>query len=154
LIFLQKGRFRILKSGIRVKSKKTIINIVKTCAALHNQLLFIDGLNEGWESGVDESDWLGELGQFQESDLIEVFGRSAPVRLSADMDVPKPSQKKSVANATVTVTHTQLQDALIDHFKQCSDRKLVMWPRRDGAINVEAAPVGERIQKLIEELFD
>ena len=47
-----KGRWRILKSGIRVHGIETADQIWLTCCALHNWLLTEDGLNKQWEDGV------------------------------------------------------------------------------------------------------
>lgn len=47
-----KGRWRILKVGFRIKGDKkgleTVDNTWKTCCALHNWLLEVDGLDESW----------------------------------------------------------------------------------------------------------
>jgi hypothetical protein len=43
-----KGRWRILKSGIRLQGVDAVNNIWLTCCALHNWLLEIDGLNAEW----------------------------------------------------------------------------------------------------------
>ena len=59
-----KGRFRILKSGIRLHGVDVADNIWMTCCALHNLLLEEDGLSV---------DWGGEIGLFdydEESDKI------------------------------------------------------------------------------------
>ena len=47
-----KGRFRILKTGIRLLGQKSADNIFLTCCALHNWLLSEDGLSVGWEEGT------------------------------------------------------------------------------------------------------
>ena len=44
-----KGRWRILKTGIRLKGTDVADKIWKTCCALHNWLLEIDGLDKCWE---------------------------------------------------------------------------------------------------------
>jgi len=44
-----KGRWRILKTGVRVHGTDAIDNIWCTCCALHNYLLEVDGLDETWE---------------------------------------------------------------------------------------------------------
>ena len=51
-----KGRWRILKSGIRVHGTSTPDKVFLTCCALHNWLLEVDGLDENWEDGV-QSFW-------------------------------------------------------------------------------------------------
>lgn len=63
-----KGRWRILKTGIRLHGVAVVDKIWKTCCALHNWLLEIDGLDERWENGV-ASDWEGELGEHSEADV-------------------------------------------------------------------------------------
>jgi len=56
-----KGRWRVLKTGLRVEGAAAADRIWLTCCALHNMLLNIDGLDKQWEEGV-ASDWEGELG--------------------------------------------------------------------------------------------
>jgi hypothetical protein len=63
-----KGRFRILKTGIRLQKIEAVDKIWLTCCALHNLLLESDGLDENWESGVP-SDWAGELGEHSPEDV-------------------------------------------------------------------------------------
>ncbi len=41
-----KGRWRILKTGIRLGGVEVVDKVWKTCCALHNWLLEIDGLME------------------------------------------------------------------------------------------------------------
>ena len=58
-----KGRWRILKSGIRLQGVDAVDNIWLTCCTLHNWLLEIDGLNAKWsEVSMPGSDWEGDLG--------------------------------------------------------------------------------------------
>jgi Plant transposon protein len=56
-----KGRFRILKIGIRVHSITATDNIWYTCCASHNMFLIADGLDKEWDTSV-ETEWEGELG--------------------------------------------------------------------------------------------
>ena len=59
-----KGRWRILKAGIRLHGVKAADKIWKTCCALHNWLLDIDGLLANWQHGSYlESNWMGTMGQ-------------------------------------------------------------------------------------------
>ena len=51
-----KGRFRILRYGIRLWGLDKTDQLWMTCCALHNRLLEVDGLCEGWENGV-RSNW-------------------------------------------------------------------------------------------------
>jgi hypothetical protein len=63
-----KGCCRILKSGIHLHGTKPADAIFKTCCALHNWLLEVDGLNKGWENGETQSQYLGDYGEFDPSD--------------------------------------------------------------------------------------
>ena len=47
-----KGRWRILKTGVRLHNTKVCDNIWLTCCALHNLLRDVDGLSEGWKMVV------------------------------------------------------------------------------------------------------
>jgi hypothetical protein len=67
-----KGRWRILKSGIRLNGIESADKIWKTCCALHNLLLDVDGLDDQWENGVP-SDWEGELGDHDDIDVLHQF---------------------------------------------------------------------------------
>ena len=49
---IMKGRFRILKAGVRVHGVEAVDRIWRTCCALHNYLLEKDGLDERWEDGA------------------------------------------------------------------------------------------------------
>jgi hypothetical protein len=63
-----KGRWRILKTGIRLHNTAAADNIWLTCCALHNMLLNVDGLSEGWKTGV-QSHWELSSGQFDVNDI-------------------------------------------------------------------------------------
>ena len=59
---IMKGRFRILKCGIRLHGVEATDKIWRTCCALHNMLLEADGLSAEWNIGVQSADWQGNLG--------------------------------------------------------------------------------------------
>ena len=63
-----KGRFRVLKTGIRLGGQQAGDWTFLTCWALHNWLLEVDGLDKGWEEGV-ASMWEGNLGLHDASDV-------------------------------------------------------------------------------------
>jgi hypothetical protein len=91
-----KGRWRILKSEVHLKSAIGIDCVWFTCCALHNWYLEADGLEEWWESGVSR-DWEGELGKHQEGDVPNaihnltydmlgmLFGNDVDVNLRIDV---------------------------------------------------------------------
>lgn len=65
-----KGRWRILKAGIRLFGVKAADEIFLTCCALHNWLLETDGLDQQqWERGVP-SYWEGCDGNEDNSTAI------------------------------------------------------------------------------------
>jgi hypothetical protein len=68
-----KGRWRILKAGVRVHGVTKADNIWHTCCALHNWLLDYDGLNKKWESNELTSDWESKLGEFEDSNFVEKY---------------------------------------------------------------------------------
>lgn len=47
-----KKRFTVLKTGIRLGSISQCDKVWRTCCALHNLLLFHDGLDKDWEAGI------------------------------------------------------------------------------------------------------
>jgi hypothetical protein len=57
-----KGRWRILKAGVRIHGVDGVDDVWLTCCALHNWLLDIDGLSGEWKNGVPVSDWEGPMG--------------------------------------------------------------------------------------------
>ena len=65
-----KGRWRILKTGVRLHSIESVDMIWATCCALHNMLLEVDGLDTPWDGmKIPSSEWDGELGNLDSSDL-------------------------------------------------------------------------------------
>ena len=77
-----KGRWRILKTGIRLAGVENADKIFLTCCAVHNWLLDVDGLSEPWDGGVATSTtaaggqdddmqggWDGEMGQYDDEDF-------------------------------------------------------------------------------------
>ena len=65
-----KGRWRILKTGVRLHSTESVDMIWATCCALHNMLLEVDGLDIPWDGvKVPTSEWDGELGDLESEDV-------------------------------------------------------------------------------------
>ena len=80
-----KGRWRILKTGVRVYGVDKVDEIWLTYCALHNWLLDIDGISSQWKDGVLISNWDGELGQMDFDGLYESIPNSIS-RLSTNLD--------------------------------------------------------------------
>ena len=69
-----KGRWRILKTGIRCHNTEVSDNVWMTCCALHNILLDVDGLSHKWTEGV-RSAYEDEDGQFQDEEVPAAIRR-------------------------------------------------------------------------------
>ena len=70
-----KGRFRVLKNGIRLRGPQATDNIWLTCCALHNFLLEQDGLDDPWDGPVAVEAWLEPgLADHSDADLRRIFG--------------------------------------------------------------------------------
>jgi DDE superfamily endonuclease len=63
-----KGRWRYLKTGIRLQNVDCVDDVWSTCCALHNMLLDADAQTEQWET-VDMVDADEELGQEDFNDI-------------------------------------------------------------------------------------
>ena len=64
-----KGRWRILKCGVRLHGTDACDKVFKTCCALHNLLLESDGLDQRWEEGVQCDYETTDFNQFDTDDL-------------------------------------------------------------------------------------
>ena len=83
-----KGRWRILKSGVRIYGVDDSVDYVWfTCCALHNWLLDIDGLSEKCIGGVRQcvSNWDGKVGCL-DFDGVSKDVPNALARLSENLD--------------------------------------------------------------------
>jgi hypothetical protein len=159
---IMKGRFRILKTGIRVHGVDSADRIWLTCCALHNWLLEIDGLDKKWEDGVP-SDWEGELGQHESSDLRRyadpVRRLNSPVAartydmsgigVGDDRARPENPQQELVTHASQrrgdhgtssdddiqvvrNLSLNYFRSKLVTHFDIAFKRREVVWPKRTG----------------------
>ena len=82
-----KGRWRILKSGVRIYGVDLVDHIWFTCCALQNWLLEVDRLTQKWVGGIHKltSNWDGVMGCLVvDGDRVEV--PNALVGLSANLD--------------------------------------------------------------------
>ena len=67
-----KGRWRILKTGIRLQAKQSIDDVFYTCCVLHNMLMEYDNIHEEWTAGVQYD---GPDGLHDTEDMRRIFGR-------------------------------------------------------------------------------
>jgi hypothetical protein len=70
-----KGRFRLLKSGVRCEKVTDVDKVFKTCVALHNWLLSYDGLDAEWNTGK-KGTWEGPDGILQHRNAIRIIARA------------------------------------------------------------------------------
>ena len=152
-----KGRWRILKTGIRQHSLECCDDIWFTCCALHNMLLDVDGLNEKWKSGC-RSDYEEVLG-LHEVDDVETFVPAAFRRLKAvganrshdsaigargvavqyeeeegeDEEEEVRPMERSVKPIRLRrqVSHDVFRKCLVQHFDTEWIKKNVVWPTRN-----------------------
>lgn len=94
-----KGRWRVLKTGIRLEGPQAADNVWLTCCALHNLLLEADGLSKEWENGV-RSDYEGELGQND----VEEFRQFAPfaVRRLSEQEIRDFGSRQHEKSSTIS----------------------------------------------------
>jgi hypothetical protein len=128
----QKSRWRILKTGIRVHKRETVDNIWRTCCALHNLLLQVDGLDTDWDAD----------GQFDADEVPVVFRRmNAELLNGGHTDLSSMRTKRIVVDdrhsQSELATHGQLRQALIANFAHrmtlpAGNPQEIKWPRRNG----------------------
>ena len=146
-----KGRWRILKTGIRLHGLEVADDIWYTCCALHNMLLEVDGLNTRWSDGVP-SDYEGELGLHDANDVRRhlppaVFNRLADPRnydpALQHQVAPQHIQPNQGAEVVAdnqrgaSISHLSLngfRNYLVNHFHYEWQNNNIVWPRRNGGV--------------------
>jgi Plant transposon protein len=102
-----KGRFRVLKTGVRLHGIKVTDNIWHTCCALHNLFLEEDGLSDEWQNGTNiwESSW----GDQEDSDVTTY----APSYLLERLTNPSSFDMTTIGTRNNVMDNEELE--LIDH---------------------------------------
>ena len=129
-----KGRFAILRHGIRTKSIATCDKLWLTCCAIHNKLLFIDGLHENWETGAKS--YYEEEGNTEvrvpfavnrlnrhenEDDIVE----TTPTTIG-QFDKYTVDGKRIVSKMPLKL----FQERLVHHFDIRFKKNDIQWPKR------------------------
>jgi len=153
-----KGRWRILKTGVRLHSTQAVDRVWLTCCALHNWLLEVDGLDKAWDGvSVNASEWEGEIGGLEECDTpmaIRNLLSPAQIReydtstiggmmdMDEDDDEDNEEDDDEMADALVEsgegvvyVRNLSLQyfrSKLIEHFDIKFRLGEVVWPKSRG----------------------
>ena len=148
------GRWRILKTGIRVHGIEAADNIWFTCCALHNMLLNVDGLDRRWKKGVP-SPFEGELGWHAVGDVETyaplIFRRvknncgdiraydASKTPVEDFMYGPLLEDEEEEINRRTSfkilkLTNKIFRDKLVTNFHKRWENKDVVWPSRTGEI--------------------
>ena len=129
-----KGRFAILRHGIRTESIATCDKLWLTCCAIHNKLLFIDGLHENWETGAKS--YYEEEGNTEvrvpfavnrlnrhenEDDIVE----TTPTTIG-QFDKYTVDGKRIVSKMPLKL----FQERLVHHFDIRFKKNDIQWPKR------------------------
>ena len=134
-----KGRFTILRHGIRLNSISQCDKVWKTCCALHNKLLFIDGMDKGWQDEVET---------IYDSSDDEMEIPFSMQRLNRHSNDPKSNNAtkyddkffdKYTTNGKRIVRKLPMsvfQERLIHHFDIRFKRNDIIWPKRTKPDNV------------------
>jgi hypothetical protein len=113
-----KGRWRVLKTGVRVQGVQAVDKVWLTCCALHNWLLDIDGLDSEWEgqSIPAPSDWEGEMGD------VDIEGLSPNVlQLATNSSfVPRNYDSSGMGHGDDVVRGTEVRnsDVLLENMME------------------------------------
>jgi len=133
-----KGRFRILKTAVRLHRAIDIDKVFLTCCILHNMLLKEDNLVHVWEHNVD---YRGADGAFEVEDMPRVFSLANERRnLNSDLSTigrefdtdTDDRNSRAIPNDIVPEyesSHGTLVNALLAHFKFQWSQRRVGWAR-------------------------
>jgi DDE superfamily endonuclease len=147
-----KGRWRYLKTGIRLQNVDCVDDVWFTCCALHNMLLDADGQTDNWET-VDMVDADEELGQEDFNDIPFALRRlrrrhqlmDLELESVSDVESSTPSASDGGVDVDDTngieeewdtvynvrdITFASFRSLLVNHFTICCELLEVKWPQR------------------------
>ena len=144
-----KGRWRILKTGVRLHSTQSVDRVWLTCCALHNWLLEIDGLDKPWDGVNVTSQWESELGGFDESDApmamrnllspaqireydTSMIGGVTDEHDDYDDDVTAGAVEDDGVINVRSLSLDYFRSKLVEHFDIKFQRGEIAWPRSRG----------------------
>ena len=153
-----KGRWRVLKAGVRSHGTESCDKIWLTCCAFHNMLLDVDGLDDKWEKSLNASRWQRGAGNFDNSDIpapIRRLHQSIGIQNSSfdlsgmgrGTDAPSLAGVQSRTNnavgpnaeqmieddGTMVVRHMPqdlFRSKLVEHFQILFRKNQIKWPSR------------------------
>jgi len=153
-----KGRWRILKTGIRMHGLLTCDRIWLTCVALHNMLLEVDGLAEKWDDGVqsdfqrdeqDDSDLPFSIRRLESPTGTKVYdfsgmGQGNDCISCSDNETGTKEDCETEENVTINddgsinVSDLSLKlfrEKLVIHFNILFLQNKIQWPKRNTNCN-------------------
>ena len=154
-----KGRWRVLKTGIRLEGSYTADSIWMTCCALHNRLLVIDGLDGKWEGmmGTNKVEDVRRLLSFavqrMENPLVAEFGSRSHEKAAnvawlldgqltststgdsddEDVKINEPLAIRTNTQGAIVVnslSYYEFHKRLITHFDILHKQHKISWPKR------------------------
>jgi hypothetical protein len=105
-----KGRWRILKTGIRMKEVGDVDKIWKTCCALHNMLLEIDGLDKAWTGITTDNAYDGAFGEIDINDVPNALRRIHNPANNRNYDMSSAAEGNVVSNVNNNDGETESMD--------------------------------------------
>ena len=146
-----KGRFFILKYGLRFRNVKHCDMLFKTLCALHNILLKEDGLDKNWmgvqqaqEEDIRHRNQMPAMLLRLDSLFVEYSNstnstnnESVPYEVPAwKRQLQRRSHSFTINNACVVCLMPQhlFVECLVEHFSILYERKEVVWPRRETTV--------------------
>ena len=155
------GRWRILKTGVRLHGLQIVDDIWFTCCAFHNMLLNCDGLDRKWNKGVN-SPFEGELGWHAPGDTeaycdpiifqrfrsgrqgnnprlfdSSVLGSTEPNRINQhDEDDNENDDGVQEAKSLSTLSNLKFRNILVTHFNKLWELGKLIWPSRTGKMAI------------------
>lgn len=127
---IMKQRFHILKHGIRLHKIANSDKVWSTCCSLHNMLLFIDGLDKGWDETSQERSDIQMNIPFSMQRLNR-HGDNEIIRKGTEY--PNDFFNKYTMNGKRLVRKLPLkvfQERLIHHFDIRFKMNSLSWPKR------------------------
>ena len=144
-----KGRWRILKAGVRCNGVEMADNIWMTCCALHNISLDIDGNDVNWQGEIGNFDFdedsenipfalqrLSNPGARRTYDSSGIGPGRANEEKDEIQDLPMVERSLEGVVDTEVVNEVRLlsadifQKKLIEHFDILFQQNKVQWPRK------------------------
>ena len=133
-----KGRFCSLRHGVRTHSIEMCDKLWLTCYALHNRLLFVDGLHQNWNVGT-KSHWEKEFSSYAKRNSVDNF---AYQRLFSNVESDRNNLVEESRPTRCFKKHTVdgkrilrkmplklFQERLVEHFDiRFKVKKDVVWP--------------------------